>query len=101
MANEAPPAKRRLVLCMGAYCNQGRRAEAFYEHLCEAFGDPGPAWMARRPQKVKWEIANCLSMCGTGPNLIIYPEDRIYNHLDRAVLERLIDECLREGQLSG
>lgn len=99
MANKSPsmPPKRRVVLCMGVYCNRSGRAEPFHERLCQAFGDPGPAWATRRPQPVKWEIATCLSMCGAGPNLVIYPDDTIYNRLDTVTLERIIEESLREA----
>ncbi|NLX08582.1 MAG: (2Fe-2S) ferredoxin domain-containing protein [Chloroflexi bacterium] len=90
MSENTGPARRRIVLCMGPFCNQGGRAERFYARLREVLGDPMPAFMARGP--VTWETANCLSMCGAGPNLIVYPEDIVYNFLDDETLEQVITE---------
>jgi (2Fe-2S) ferredoxin len=84
---------RRIVLCMGPYCNQGGRAEAFYERLRAELGDPVPAFMARGP--VSWETANCLDMCGGGPNLVIYPDETWYHQLDPAALEQVITDIVR------
>ena len=86
-----PTTRRRIVLCMGPYCNQGGQAEPLYNALAAVLGEPCPAFMARDP--LHWETANCLSMCGAGPNLIIYPDETVLHHLDpgmlRAVIERL------------
>ncbi len=70
----------------------GGRAIPLYERLWAELGDPVPGFMARSP--VYWEIANCLSMCGAGPNLIVYPDEAEYHHLDIEVLERVITEHL-------
>ncbi len=91
-----PHKKRRIVLCMGAYCNLGGKAEPFYERLRQVLGEIAPAWASQKP--VRWEIANCLSMCGAGPNLIVYPEETVYNHLDAETLERILRELLEEGE---
>ncbi|MCU0499945.1 MAG: (2Fe-2S) ferredoxin domain-containing protein [Anaerolineae bacterium] len=58
----------RIVVCRGIYCNEGRRAD----HLLKALGPLLEAHQTGTdlPQ-VKVETANCLSMCGAGPNLII------------------------------
>ena len=92
------PRKRRGVLCMGAYCNRGGQAEPFYQRLCDAFGEPGPAWAVRKPQRVKWEIANCLSMCGAGPNLVIHPVDELHHHLTTTALETIIAQELSAAE---
>lgn len=93
MADEVKaPRRKRLVLCMGQTCNYNSQAEPLYERLRQALGDPRPAFMSRAP--VTWEIANCLSMCGTGPNLIVYPEKAIYHALDLEALEAIIAEHL-------
>ncbi|MBI5958554.1 MAG: (2Fe-2S) ferredoxin domain-containing protein [Chloroflexi bacterium] len=91
------PARRRFVLCMGQHCNQGKQAEPLYERMSQELGDPGPAFMSRKP--ITWEIANCLSMCELGPNLVVYPEGTAYHDLDVAALERILHEYLHpEGQ---
>jgi (2Fe-2S) ferredoxin len=92
-----PPHKRRIVLCMGPYCNQGWQAEVFYERLQRALGDPGPSWMTHKP--ITWETANCLSMCGAGPNLVIYPDELCYHHLNPRLLEDILQQLMSDGPL--
>jgi (2Fe-2S) ferredoxin len=94
MTGGLPPRKKRIVLCMGQHCNHGKQAEPFYERLKQALGEIGPAWTARGP--VRWEIANCLSMCDDGPNLVIYPEGACYHHLDEDLLEQILEACLKD-----
>ncbi len=96
MTDEKPRRKKRLVLCMGAYCNRGGQAEPLYEMLRKALGEIGPAWTSKSP--VRWEIANCLSMCGAGPNMIVYPEDIAYNHLDEKQLAEILNALLKEAE---
>ena len=92
--NDKAPRKKRIVLCMGQHCNRGGQAQAFYERLRQALGELGPAWSS--PKRVRWEIANCLSMCDDGPNLIVYPEGTCYHHLSESLLEQILQECLQE-----
>ena len=93
-----PPGRRRIVLCMGQYCNRSGQAEPLYERLRDLLGDIGPAWAATGP--IRWEIANCLSMCGAGPNLIVYPDGADYHRVDTAALNRIIDEYLQTDHLA-
>ncbi len=70
---------------MGEYCNLGRRADKLYKQLQPALiGQPC----------YKLETARCLSMCGSGPNLVIYPEDLVFNRLDEGKLADLMREHL-------
>ena len=94
MADQKP--RRRIVLCMGRYCNQGGQAESLEACLTEYLGERGPAWRMKGP--VRWEIANCLSYCGAGPNLILYPEDEIHHHMDRDTLEALVRSWLEQTE---
>src|SRR5271165_3774830 len=80
--------RRRLVLCMGPYCNLSGHAEPLYDCLVRRLGERAPAWASKGP--VRWEIANCLSMCGAGPNMITYPGEECYNHVDLPTPERVI-----------
>ena len=87
---DATVKKRRVVLCMGEYCNLGRRADKLWRILEPAIealnGDA-------RPPCLKLERASCLSLCAIGPNLVLYPEDRVFSKLDEAaVLQILADE---------
>jgi (2Fe-2S) ferredoxin len=89
-----PSRKRRIVLCMGPYCNSGGGAERLCDKLTELLGERGPAWMAKGP--VRWEIATCLSMCGAGPNLLVYPEGTAYHNLEPKLLEQIVRQCLED-----
>jgi (2Fe-2S) ferredoxin len=86
------------VLCMGQYCNRGGQAEALYERLRQALGEISPAWAST--QRVHWEIANCLSMCGAGPNLIVYPDSMDFHHVDPEALEAILDRLLSSASCS-
>ncbi|MBK8022890.1 MAG: (2Fe-2S) ferredoxin domain-containing protein [Chloroflexi bacterium] len=82
-------ARQRIVLCTGQYCNLGRRADRLHRKLT-------PLVMTynngQRPPPCKLETANCLSMCATGPNLIIYPGEKIYNDVQEDQIEAIFHE---------
>lgn len=91
---EGAPKRRRVVLCMGQYCNMGGRVKPLYRQLeAEVLAINGDAF----PGPVKLEVANCLSMCGAGPNLMLYPEARAVNGLDAEKLRQFIEDYLRSS----
>lgn len=98
MAETARPA-RRIVLCRGDYCNLGRRADILYRRLKEAVDETNSACPPLAPC-LGLRTANCLSMCGNGPNLVIYPEDAVFNRVDAEALERIIAEYVRTAGTS-
>jgi (2Fe-2S) ferredoxin len=89
------PQRKRIVLCRGQYCNMGRRADKLLKRLetlvDEVNGD-------QYPKPVKLEIANCLSMCGAGPNLIIYPEGIAFNAVDESALDQIVADHLKQKE---
>ncbi len=87
MSEQTPPRRTRIVLCRGQYCNMSRRADALCKRLETLLDDINGD---QYPKPVKLEIANCLSMCGAGPNLIIYPAGKVFN----AVTIDLLDEII-------
>ncbi len=89
-----PTRRIRVVLCRGQYCNISRRADQLYKRL-EAQVDAinGDQY----PKPVKLETANCLDMCGAGPNLVIYPEGVICNGVDDKMLDQIIDKHLKQS----
>lgn len=91
--NTNPPGRKRIVLCRGQYCNMSRRADVLYKKL-ETLVDEidGDSY----PKPVKLETANCLDMCGAGPNLIIYPEGTVCNGVTEALLDEIVDEHVRK-----
>lgn len=83
----APPRRQRLVVCRGKYCNTDRRADALLKQLQPALDAlNGDSY----PPRIKLEIANCLSLCGAGPNIILYSEKLIFNNVDAAKLAEII-----------
>ncbi len=70
----------------------GRRADNLSKRLEAALDEINGD---QYPRPVKLEIANCLSMCGAGPNLVIYPEGALFSHLDDAALEVVIETRLK------
>jgi NADH:ubiquinone oxidoreductase subunit E len=90
--SESTPKRHRVVLCMGQFCNSGGRVKALYRQLeAEVVVINGDAF----PGPIKLEVANCLSMCGAGPNLMLYPEARALNGLDTEKLKQFIENYLR------
>jgi (2Fe-2S) ferredoxin len=49
------------------------------------------------PKPVKLEIANCLSMCGAGPNIVIYPEGIICNGVGESMLDGIVEAHVKGG----
>jgi (2Fe-2S) ferredoxin len=88
--------KRRVVLCMGEFCNMDRRAAKLHPKL-QAMIDDLNTQNAHQPDKpfIKLETARCLSMCGAGPNCVIYPEDLAFHHLNAEKLVKMVEENLK------
>jgi (2Fe-2S) ferredoxin len=84
--------RQRIVLCRGQYCNIGRRADKLCQILETALSEINGDQYSK---PIKLEIANCLSMCGAGPNLVVYPQGTAFNHMDENALEELIDFVLK------
>jgi (2Fe-2S) ferredoxin len=88
----AQPARRcRVVLCRGQYCNLSRRADRLLVPLEARVAALNDTLGERR---VRVETANCLSMCGAGPNLIVYPQGRVFNGLSEDDLDAVLACCL-------
>ncbi len=91
---DQPKPAHRIVLCRGDYCNLGRRADTLYARLRDAVDEANRATPGETPC-ASLRTANCLSMCAVGPNLVVYPEDDVYHHLDVAALEPIIERYVR------
>lgn len=92
MTDGDAPRKIRVVLCMGEYCNLGRRADAIYQAvapLIRAANENGVP--------VKLETARCLSMCAVGPNLVIYPDDLVFNKQTPASAVEALERYLAQA----
>jgi NADP-reducing hydrogenase subunit HndC len=88
------PRKIRVVLCRGQYCNMSRLSDALLKRL-EPLIDSVNGDLYPRP--VKLEIANCLSLCGAGPNLVIYPANIVFNHVEPDMLLDIVEQHVRRS----
>lgn len=93
--NEPHRPAHRIVLCRGEFCNLSRRADTLYKRLNEAVS---AANVPGQPPCVGLRTANCLSMCGMGPNLVVYPEDDVFNRLDPDKLEQVIARYVKQPE---
>lgn len=92
MSDAPSPKRKRVVVCRGQFCNMGRRADKILQRL-EVLVDAVNG--DQYPKPVKLEIANCLSMCGAGPNIVIYPEGVVCNGVDASMLEGIIESHVK------
>ncbi len=93
MSNDDKPSKR-IVQCMGVYCNISGRAEPLHKKLRAHVDAVNGNGQALDPPDYLLRTANCLSMCAAGPNLVIYPGNIAYNHLTLEAIDAIIAEHL-------
>jgi cob(I)alamin adenosyltransferase len=51
-----------------------------------------------RADHVKLNVSPCLSICGVGPLVVIYPDGIWYHHVDDEAIERIVNEHLLHHQ---
>lgn len=93
MTESPPPRRKRVVVCRGQYCNIGRRADKIYARLEELVNEINSD---QYPRPIKLETANCLTLCGAGPNLAIYPDNVPCTGVTVEMLDAIVDQYLRE-----
>jgi (2Fe-2S) ferredoxin len=87
------PQPPRVIICNGEHCNMDGAGMRLYEHL-DAILDRYD--LLDPPFKLR--TANCFDMCKDGPNMVIYPGNRRYNHLTIEKVDAILaEEILTEN----
>src|SRR5262245_52171749 len=88
------PYARHIFVCNGKECDPHQQAEKIYRRLGELLGD-----LARlsNPARVRRGTCPCLGVCENGPIVVVYPEGVWYRHVDEALLQRIVEEHLKNN----
>lgn len=91
---EMAPYTRHVFICSGPFCDPEGKANWLYAQLARKLGDLGEY---DNPLRVKRGTSPCLGVCHSGPVLVVYPEGIWYCQVDEALLDRIVEEHLRNG----
>ena len=87
-SNPQPKSRKQIAVCHGQYCSLDEYSARNLERLKELLEERGLS------DEVEIEISECMSMCGAGPNIILYPDDIVFHFVDEDEVERIVDEEL-------
>jgi cob(I)alamin adenosyltransferase len=97
----APPRMRpygyHLLICEHGDCAEpeaAMRLQMRFRQLAQTHG----LNKLRNPDRVKCTLSECLGVCGGGPIVVVYPDGLWYHHVDEALLERIVQEHILDGQ---
>lgn len=86
----------RILICIRGNCadpDLGRDLETHLNDLIIHHGLDQP----EHPQHTTCRLTNCLGVCHSGPIIIVHPGAIRYHHVDKAVLNRVFEEHICQG----
>lgn len=90
------PYSRHVFICTGGYCSPSHEGRDLYALLARLLQREGLLFGATR---VKRGETPCLGVCAGGPIMVVYPDGVWYHHVTPELLERIVVEHLRDGQV--
>ena len=90
------PYSRHVLVCTGGFCSPNRGGRELYALLPELLEREG---LLFGPDRVKRGETPCLGVCGGGPIVVVYPEGIWYAGVTPDLLDRIVREHLRDGQV--
>lgn len=93
--SKVPEHGRQLFFCVGARCLH-RAAAPLWQHLRGRM--KGYRALGAGPRRVMCARAGCLYPCNLGPLMTVHPEGIWYGALDKAAIDRIVEEHLMGGR---